>query len=377
MSLPTGRIRLAAGHRLGHYEIVDAIGAGGMGEVYKARDTRLDRTVAIKVLPADVAHDPQARERFEREARAVAALNHPHICALYDVGEAMVASRPPRVTNETVRYLVMEYLEGETLADRLARPKGRLLSVHEALTIALDLAAALDRAHRAGVVTASEACQCDADEAGAKHRLRSHKATGPLRGIGSDGGKDLTAPGLIVRLVRYMARSRSKARMWMRATSSRSAWCCSRCSPDANRSKRAAMPASAAIPNAISARIHPSTARRCTGPHRGDLPGQDRDDRWQQLAISSVSCGGSPGRRARRQDERSPFADRRRSFNAALAIRVHSRAGASYFAGARTAPARPRSRRSADGLSRAEGIRRFRLMDDRWRSRQMSGSPQI
>jgi len=79
---------LTNGTRLGPYEILSAIGAGGMGEVYKARDTRLDRTVAIKVLPADVAADPDLRARFEREARAVAALNHPHICALYDVGEA-------------------------------------------------------------------------------------------------------------------------------------------------------------------------------------------------------------------------------------------------------------------------------------------------
>jgi serine/threonine protein kinase len=79
---------LAAGARLGPYEIQAPLGAGGMGEVYRARDTRLDRTVAIKVLPASVASDPELRARFEREARAVAALNHPHICALYDVGEA-------------------------------------------------------------------------------------------------------------------------------------------------------------------------------------------------------------------------------------------------------------------------------------------------
>ena len=87
-----------------------------MGEVYKARDTRLDRTVAIKVLSSQLAGDPQFRERFDREARAISALDHPHICALYDVGE-----------QEGTAYLVMEYLEGETLAQRLARGSGSRL----------------------------------------------------------------------------------------------------------------------------------------------------------------------------------------------------------------------------------------------------------
>src|SRR6185436_5528789 len=99
---------LAPGVRLGPYEIVAAIGAGGMGEVYRARDTRLDRTVAIKVLPESLAADPQLRERFEREARAISALNHPHICTLYDVGH-----------QGGVDFLVLEYLEGQTLAERL------------------------------------------------------------------------------------------------------------------------------------------------------------------------------------------------------------------------------------------------------------------
>ena len=109
-----------------------------MGEVYKARDTRLDRTVAIKVLPAHVAQDPQARERFEREARAVAALNHPHICTLHDVGH-----------HDGIDFLVMEYLEGETLAARLAKGP---LPLDQALKIAIEIADALDKAHRAGIV---------------------------------------------------------------------------------------------------------------------------------------------------------------------------------------------------------------------------------
>src|SRR5437867_832795 len=99
---------IAPGVRLGPYEIVAAIGAGGMGEVYRARDTRLDRMVAIKVLPSHLATDPQLRERFDREARAISSLNHPHICALFDVG------------HDEVDYLVLEFLEGRTLADRLA-----------------------------------------------------------------------------------------------------------------------------------------------------------------------------------------------------------------------------------------------------------------
>src|SRR5215467_4562410 len=101
---------LTAGTRLGPYEVVSAIGAGGMGEVYKARDTRLDRIVAVKVLAEAVASDPEFRERFEREARSISALNHPNICTLYDVGNQ-------RGTD----FLVMEYLEGETLAARLAK----------------------------------------------------------------------------------------------------------------------------------------------------------------------------------------------------------------------------------------------------------------
>ena len=97
-----------AGTRLGPYEILSAIGAGGMGEVYKARDTRLDRIVAIKVLPDHLADRAELRERFEREAKTIASLNHPHICTLYDTGH-----------QDDIDFLVMEYIEGETLAQRL------------------------------------------------------------------------------------------------------------------------------------------------------------------------------------------------------------------------------------------------------------------
>ena len=128
---------LSAGVRLGPYEIVSAIGAGGMGEVYKATDTRLDRTVAIKVLLAHVADDPDLRQRFEREAKTISSLNHPHICTLYDIGQ-----------QDGVDYLVMEYLEGETLAARLTRGP---LPTDQVLRYATEIADALDKAHRKGI----------------------------------------------------------------------------------------------------------------------------------------------------------------------------------------------------------------------------------
>ena len=131
-------MRLSPGTKLGPYEIQSPLGAGGMGEVYRARDSRLDRTVAIKVLPAHVASDPELKQRFEREARTVAALNHPHICTLHDIGQ-----------QDGTDFLVMEYLEGETLAQRLT--KGAV-QVDQALTIAIEIADALDKAHRQRIV---------------------------------------------------------------------------------------------------------------------------------------------------------------------------------------------------------------------------------
>jgi eukaryotic-like serine/threonine-protein kinase len=127
-------VTIATGTRLVPYEIIAPIGAGGMGEVYRARDTRLDRAVAIKILPAEFAQNAQFKIRFEREAKTISRLSHPHICALYDVGE---------------NYLVMELLEGETLADRLARGP---LPIAEAVQIAIHIADALDKAHRAGII---------------------------------------------------------------------------------------------------------------------------------------------------------------------------------------------------------------------------------
>ncbi len=135
---------LAPGDRLGPYEVVGALGAGGMGEVYRATDTRLDRTVAVKVLTAHVADSPEQRERFEREARAVAAINHPNICTLFDVGRER-----PSTAGPPMDFLVMEFLDGETVAQRVERGP---VPVAEALPIAVEIAEALDTAHRQGIV---------------------------------------------------------------------------------------------------------------------------------------------------------------------------------------------------------------------------------
>ncbi len=129
---------LAAGTRLGPYEISEALGAGGMGEVYRARDMRLDRTVAIKVLSAHLSDNPDLKQRFDREARAISALQHPNICVLHDVG-----------SQNGTDYLVMEFLEGETLAERLRRGP---LPLNQFWKVAIEVATALDKAHRAGIV---------------------------------------------------------------------------------------------------------------------------------------------------------------------------------------------------------------------------------
>ncbi len=188
---------LAAGTQLGPYEILAPVGAGGMGEVYSARDTRLDRTVAIKVLPEHLSSDPDLRQRLEREARAISGLNHPHICTLHDIGH-----------QDGVDYLVMEHLVGEPLSERLARGA---LPPHELLRHAIEIADALDKAHRQGVIhrdlkpanimlTRSGAKLLDfglaksAAPAAASDLSASPTATSPL-----------TAEGTIVGTFQYMA----------------------------------------------------------------------------------------------------------------------------------------------------------------------------
>src|SRR5579859_5600342 len=129
---------LASGTKLGPYEIQSPLGVGGMGEVYRAQDTRLDRTVAIKILASHLSSSPEFKHRMEREARAISSLNHPNICHLYDIG-----------SQDGTEYLVMEFLEGETLAERLR--KGAM-PLSEILKIGVAVAEALAVAHRQGIV---------------------------------------------------------------------------------------------------------------------------------------------------------------------------------------------------------------------------------
>jgi len=189
---------LTVGTTLGPYRIVSLLGAGGMGEVYRARDTRLGRDVAIKVLAPHVATTPEVRARFEREARTISQLNHPHICTLHDVGH-----------QDGVDYLVMELLEGETLAHRLEKGP---IPVAEALALGMQIADALDRAHRAGVVhrdlkpgnvmlTKSGAKLMDF---GLAHAVRPAPAAG-AEAESPTVSRPLTAEGTIVGTFQYMA----------------------------------------------------------------------------------------------------------------------------------------------------------------------------
>src|SRR6202047_2567606 len=129
---------LTAGTKLGPYEVIAPLGAGGMGEVYRATDTRLDRTVAIKILPLHLSDNPEAKQRFEREARTISSLNHPHICVLHDVG-----------SQNGTDYLVMEYVQGETLEARLQKGP---MPLKQALECGMQICDAWEKAHRAGIV---------------------------------------------------------------------------------------------------------------------------------------------------------------------------------------------------------------------------------
>jgi Tol biopolymer transport system component len=190
---------LSAGTKLGPYEVLSAIGAGGMGEVYKARDTRLDRIVAIKVLPTHLADRSELRERFEREAKTIASLNHPHICVLHDIGQ-----------QDGIDYLVMEYLEGETLAQRLLKGP---LPLEQVLRYAIEISDALDKAHRKGVthrdlkpgnIMLTKSGTKLLDFGLAKLRQEVAPANVPLSELPT--AKDpLTAEGSIVGTLQYMA----------------------------------------------------------------------------------------------------------------------------------------------------------------------------
>ena len=186
---------LTPGYRLGPYEITGSLGAGGVGEVYSATDTRLDRTVALKVLPAELASDPDRRERFEREAKAIAALNHPHICTLHDVGH-----------EDGTDFLVMEHLEGESLQDRLT--KGAL-ALDQALEVAIQIADALDKAHRQGITHRDlKPGNIFLTKSGAKlldFGLAKLKDIGPAGQQPTKLADSLTAQGTILGTFHYMA----------------------------------------------------------------------------------------------------------------------------------------------------------------------------
>jgi Tol biopolymer transport system component len=193
---------LTSGTKLGPYEIQGPLGAGGMGEVYRAKDTRLDRTVAVKILPSHLSDNPEARQRFEREARTISSLNHPNICTLHDVGH-----------QEGTDFLVMEYLEGETLADRLKKGP---LSPEQLLRYGIEICEGLERAHKSGVIhrdlkpgnimlTKSGAKLMDFGLAKATpaHEPPASSLTRTLSGPSAD--KPLTTQGTVVGTFQYMS----------------------------------------------------------------------------------------------------------------------------------------------------------------------------
>jgi Tol biopolymer transport system component len=191
---------LASGTRFGPYEIVAPAGAGGMGEVYRARDTRLDRTVAIKILPSYLSEKPESKQRFEREARAISSLQHPNICTLYDIGN-----------QDGTDYLVMEYLEGETLGERLMRGP---LPPEQVLKYGAEIAEGLEKAHRTGVVHRDlKPGNIMLTKSGAKlmdFGLAKTSAVAPVSGLTAtmaspEASHPLTAEGMVVGTFQYMA----------------------------------------------------------------------------------------------------------------------------------------------------------------------------
>ena len=199
---PPPATQFPPGARLGAFEIIGPLGSGGMGDVYRARDTRLDREVAIKVLSRELAGDPRSRERFEREARAVSRLTHPHICTLYDIGVTQVESGD-------AQFLIMELLDGETLADRLRRGP---VPAAQAIQVSIEILDALAAAHDMGIVHRDlKPANIMLTRSGVKlldfglARLHDPDRAGGETAEGTGGTAPLTAPGLVFGTVPYMA----------------------------------------------------------------------------------------------------------------------------------------------------------------------------
>jgi len=191
---------LTSGMKLGPYETQSPLGAGGMGEVYRARDTRLDRTVAVKILPSHLSENPEAKQRFDREARTISSLNHPNICTLYDVGH-----------QDGIDYLVMEFLEGETLADRLVKGP---LPADQVLKYGIEICEGLERAHRGGVTHRDlKPGNVMLTKTGAKLMDFGLAKSGSLSGAPASGltltspvaSRPLTQEGMVVGTFQYMS----------------------------------------------------------------------------------------------------------------------------------------------------------------------------
>jgi eukaryotic-like serine/threonine-protein kinase len=193
---------LTSGTKLGPYEVQSPLGAGGMGEVYRAKDTRLDRMVAVKILPSHLSDNPEARQRFEREARAISSLNHPNICTLHDVGH-----------QDGMDFLVMEYLEGETLADRLTKGP---LSPEQVLRYGMEICEGLEKAHKSGVIhrdlkpgnimlTKSGAKLMDFGLAKATPAHEPPDSSLTVTFAGASADQPLTARGTVVGTFQYMS----------------------------------------------------------------------------------------------------------------------------------------------------------------------------
>src|SRR5512136_2852631 len=274
---------LSSGARLGPYEIQAAIGAGGMGEAYKARDTRLDRSVAIKVLPPAFSADPERRARFEREAKTIAGLNHPHICTLHDVGE-----------HEGSTFLVMEHLTGETLAQRLEKGP---LPLEQALSVATEIADALSAAHRQGVIHRDlKPGNVMLTKGGAKlldfglAKLKGHGERPAAAHLESAPTQStpLTGEGMIVGTLQYMAPEQLEGKL---ADARTDLWALGAILYEMVTGRRAFEGTSAAslIANIMNAEPTPlSTLQPLTPPGVDRLVkrclAKDPDDRWQSSA---------------------------------------------------------------------------------------------